>query len=245
MSSARALRGSCHCGRNQYIIRVPADASRDAQVLFNTDATQRVSSASPLSAFLRVPLTWYHSQTFPFFADETTSAIRRVYSHPAEQHTLRHFCGFCGTPISFFTEQPRSEAEYIRLTLGSLLTEDLHDLEEMGLLPSDDEDDAMDIVPTAPAASTSTQLIGRNFTHIPWFDSLLDGSRLGTAHTTRGIRESRDGRVRVEWEVTEWTGNDNDDDVDAETEASESSATGKRKRGETDQGHDATKTSAR
>ena len=188
-----------------------------------------ISSASPLSAFLRVPLSWYHSQTFAFFPDESRSSIRRVYSHPAEQHTLRHFCGFCGTPISYWSEQPRTEAEYIRLTLGSLLTEDLHGLEELGLVPgAESEDEPMDAVAPVPPrdGAGDSQLIGRDITGIPWFEGLVSGSRLGNLQTTRGARESRDGRIRVEWEISEWTADDDDDDAN----------TGKRKRGEADTG---------
>ncbi|KAH8195469.1 hypothetical protein TruAng_010368 [Truncatella angustata] len=228
MSPGRALRGSCHCGRNQYIVRIPDNSARDAQVLFDTNATQ---------TFLRVPLTWYHSRTYPFFEDESRLAIRRIYAHPSEEHTQRHFCGFCGTPISYFTEQPRSEANFIQLTLGSLLTEDLHDLEELGLLAEDDQGDMMDITPTTPGAGNDSQLTGRDFTHIPWFDSMMQGSRLSNVRTSRGARESRDGTVHVEWEITEWTGDDND-------ESSESSATGKRKRGATDQNNASARASA-
>ncbi|KAM0819206.1 hypothetical protein AB5N19_05021 [Seiridium cardinale] len=228
MSADRALRGSCHCGRNQYIVSIPGSSSQEAEVVFDTNANQRIASAAPLSAFLRVPLTWYHSRTFPFFQDETRTAIRRVYSHPSDENTQRTFCGFCGTPISYFTEQPRSEADYIQLTIGSLLTEDLHDLEELGLLTEDDIEDAMDIVPTNPTAVTDLQLTGRDFTHIPWFDSMIQGSRLGNARTSRGAQESRDGTMRVEWEITEWTGED-------DGEASEPSTSSKRKRKDTDQ----------
>lgn len=101
-------------------------------------------------------------------------------------------------------------------------------MEELGLLAGDAEEDVMDIVPTTPAASTDLQLAGRHFTHIPWFDSMIQGSRLGNAFTSRGVQESRDGTVRVEWEITEWASGDDD-------EASES-LIGKRKRGDTDQG---------
>ena len=194
-----------------------------------------ISSASPLSAFLRVPLSWYHSQTFAFFPDESRSAIRRVYSHPAEQHTLRHFCGFCGTPISYWSEQPRTEADYIQLTLGSLLTEDLHGLEEIGLIPGTESDDEpMDVVAPPPPSdgASDLRLIGRDITGIPWFEGLVSGSRLGNLQTTRGARESRDGRIRVEWEISEWTADD--DDVN----------TGKRKRGEADTGDPGTGTTA-
>ncbi|CAJ2506079.1 Uu.00g002090.m01.CDS01 [Anthostomella pinea] len=245
MSLQRALRGSCHCGRNQYIIEVPNGASDVAQILFDSNAGHRVSSATPLSAFLRVPLSWYRSQTFPFFSDESRSNIRRVYSHPDEQHTRRNFCGFCGTPLSYWSEEPRGEAEYIQLTLGSLLTEDLHDLEELGLIPDDSEQDEMDIVP-APVHNQGRQLIGRDSNSIPWFESMLAGSRLGNMQTTRGVRQSHDGRVRVEFEITEWTAGDEaetemDEAADAEGDASEtSSATGKRKRRDVDDGAGAT-----
>ena len=47
----------------------------------------------------------------------------------------RHFCGFCGTPLSYWSENPKSEAEFISLTLGSLVGDDLRDLDELGLLP--------------------------------------------------------------------------------------------------------------
>ncbi|KAI1501292.1 hypothetical protein F5X99DRAFT_208306 [Biscogniauxia marginata] len=238
MSSYRPLRGSCHCGRNQYIVQMPNGASEAAQILFGSDASHRIASAAPLSAFIRVPLSWYHSRTFAFFPDESTSTIRRVYSHPAEQYARRNFCGFCGTPLSYWTEQPRSEAEYIQLTLGSLLTDDLHGLEEMGLIPDDSDRDEMDIAPatiSVPSSNQRPQLIGRDITSIPWFESMISGSRLANMHTTRGVRQSRDGRVRVEFEITEWTGTDEAED---EAEASESSTTGKRKRGEVeDEGH--------
>ncbi|KAI0480543.1 hypothetical protein GGR56DRAFT_278795 [Xylariaceae sp. FL0804] len=228
------LRGSCHCGRNQYRVEIPsAGAAEAAQLLFDSDAAHRVSSAAPLSAFIRVPISWYRSQVFPFFPDESRSVIRRAYSHPAEQHVRRNFCGFCGTPLSYWSEQPRSEADYIQLTLGSLLTEDLHGLEELGLVPAEsagDDVDHMDIVPDRLSRSSS-QLIGRDFTGIPWFESMLSGSRLGNVHkhTTKGVRRSADGRVRIEYEITEYREDEND-----EAESSESSATGKRKRGATE-----------
>lgn len=149
---------------------------------------------------------------------------------------MRHFCGFCGTPLSYFTEEPRSEADYIQLTLGSLLTEDLHDLEEMGLIPEyeddeDDEGDKMDIVPGAP---TGTHLLGREFTNIPWFNTMIRGSRLGNMQTTRGVRETRDGTARVEWEITEWTADDDGQEEEEEAGAS-GVTTGKRKHGDTEQ----------
>ncbi|KAI1128565.1 hypothetical protein F5Y10DRAFT_174612 [Nemania abortiva] len=234
-SLAAQLRGSCRCGRNQYAIQVPSTSTDLAQVIFNSDINHRLSSASPLSAFIRVPLLWYHSEVFPFFPDETRSTIRRLYNHPTEHHTQRSFCGYCGTPLSYWSEEPPSEAEYIQLTLGSLLTEDLHSLQDLGLLPSDTEQDEMEVIPTT-RAEPSRELIGHDTTSIPWFDDLISGSRLGNMHTTRGVQRSRDGTGWVEFEITEWTADDDNGAGEGEAYASESSmsTTGKRKRGGAD-----------
>lgn len=232
MSSERLLRGSCFCGRNQYVVQIPRDSAGSAQVLFDSNPAHRIASASPLSAFIRVPLAWYHSRTFPFFPDETRSGIRRIYSHPAEQHVLRHFCGFCGTPISYWSESPRSEADFIQLTLGSLLTDDLHDLEEMGLiLPGTDESDpGFETLAVLDSDRVSTRaVVPREFAGIPWFDALMAGSKLGTVQTRRGIEQHDNGRIRVEWEVTEWT-EGGDDDEDAEMSEESSASASKRKR---------------
>jgi hypothetical protein len=175
-------------------------------------------------------LSWYHSEIFPFFPDESRTSIRRIYSHPSERHTIRHFCGFCGTPISYWSEEPRSEAEFIQLTVGSLLTQDLRNLEDLGLVPGDSDDDDMDVV-EPPEVSGGDQLIGREVTSIPWFDGLVRGSRLGNMRTSKGAHESRDGTIRVEWEITEWTGDD-DEDLDDAAATDTSSTTGKRKRTE-------------
>ncbi|RYC63401.1 hypothetical protein CHU98_g2817 [Xylaria longipes] len=223
------LRGSCWCGRNQYAIHVPRAPANSAQVIFDSDINHRLSSASLLSAFIRVPLLWYRSEVFPFFPDESRATIRRLYAHPNERHTQRSFCGYCGTPLSYWSEQPPSEAEYIKLTLGSLLTEDLHNLQELGLLPDDTEQDEMEAVPTT-VPGPSRELVGRDITSIPWFDSLISGSRLGKMHTTKSVRQSRDGTSWVEFEITEWTADDDNEGGEGEAYTSESSSTGKRKR---------------
>lgn len=189
-----------------------------------------ISSASPLSAFLRVPLLWYRSEVFPFFSDESRSTIRRQYAHPAERHAQRSFCGYCGTPLSYWSEEPRDEADYIQLTLGSLLTEDLHSLQELGLLPDDTDPDEMELAPS-PAPSPGRALIGRDFTSIPWFDSLISGSRLGNLSTVKGVRTSRDGTSRVEFEVSEWTADDDEiNEGGAPTSEPFTSGAGKRRK---------------
>ncbi|KAL5629337.1 hypothetical protein BROUX41_001944 [Berkeleyomyces rouxiae] len=139
MASMRPLRGSCHCGRYRYIVERPLDTTESVPVLIDANRLHETSVASPLPAFLRVPLSWYHSSTHALFPDESRTAISRFYS-PADSSCRRNFCGFCGTPLSFWSEEPHSEAEYIQVSLGSLLREDLHDLEELGyVLGSEDE----------------------------------------------------------------------------------------------------------
>ncbi|KAF4585613.1 hypothetical protein GQ602_004918 [Ophiocordyceps camponoti-floridani] len=235
-SELRPLRGGCQCGRNRYIISVPHDSIKEAQVLFNTEPAHQVSLATPLAAYIRVPLSWYQSTTFAFFPDETHSTIRRVYTHPSQQHAKRHFCGFCGTPLSYWSEKPMSEAEYINLTLGSLMGEDLRDLDDMGLIPDQgDHEEAMAQSPTAvtrsstsPAVASSSAL--RESSGVPWFDGLVDGSRLGGMRRSQGVECSRDGAVRVEWEIVEFGSGS-----DVEMEESELASPGKRKMEERDE----------
>ncbi|KAI2471475.1 hypothetical protein F4781DRAFT_429371 [Annulohypoxylon bovei var. microspora] len=262
MSSDRALRGRCHCGRNQYMIMIPSGASDVARMVFDSAESHRMSSATLLSTFLRVPLQWYHSRIFPLFSDESRATIRRVYSHPEEQSAIRQFCGFCGTPLTYWTEDPITEAGYIQVTLGSLLTEDLYDLDDMGLVPDEPDQklnqDTMDIAPT-PEINQATQSSGHNATGIPWFENLTLGSRLGSIYAATRVEESRGGRIWVEYEITEWAEGDDtgvvtglivEEDEQDEDEVEngedgegvmpkpepESPTTGKRKRGEADDG---------
>lgn len=245
MSFERPLHGGCHCGRNRYIIQFPKNAaeSERPRVLFNSHPSHRISQASPLSAYLRVPLQYYFATTLPVFPDETHSVIHKVYTAPHEEHAKRHFCGFCGTPLSYWSEEPRSEADFIQLTLGSLNAADLADLEELGLLPSGEDEDEVVIVPTLPAlvgdsdvamdgSGDKTVALRARQTEgaVPWFDTLMEGSRLGTLRTTKGHSESRGGAVRIEWEVVEWS--------EDEPETPESARNGKRKLGDRDSATD-------
>ncbi|KAI0395344.1 hypothetical protein F5Y17DRAFT_204339 [Xylariaceae sp. FL0594] len=220
------LRGACQCGRNQYAIQIPSASTDLAQIIFDSNTNHRIALASPLSAFLRVPLTWYHSEVFPFFEDEARSTIRRSYVRPDERHAQRSFCGYCGTPLAYWSEQPASEAEYIRLTLGSLLNEDFHSLQDLGLVPDEREDEKVQATP-AFVQQSRRGLAGRSITGIPWFESLISGSRLDSMlGQHRGA-----GNVRIELEVTEWTTDDDKDEGDGDGSESSSSTTGKRKRG--------------
>lgn len=217
-----------------------------------------IAQANPLSAHIRIPLTWYHSATFAFFPDETASQIRRVFENPLEAHSRRTHCGFCGTPLTYWSEQPRAEADYIQVTMGSLCHEDLGDLEDMGLIPESPTEGHTVQLPSrlgkvpvgtpgdgaaevaAPAAATSSpstalQLLGhRETTSIPWFDSIVEGSRLGgRLKTTRGTRQSADGATTVEWEILEYT---DDGSEEVGSPASGNGNNGKRKLGDRDDG---------
>ncbi|TQV99488.1 hypothetical protein V2A60_004962 [Cordyceps javanica] len=233
MSSLRPLRGGCQCGRNRYLIDVPEGAADEAQVLFNTKATHQASLATPLAAYIRVPLTWYKSATYAYYDDETHSTIRRSYAHPGEEDCLRYFCGYCGTQLSYWSESPASEAEYIHLTLGSLIHEDLHDLQSLGLISDDTDSDEPtqdeDIEEVAAddqleSAGPKAAVLRESF-GVPWFDELVDGTKLGKFRRAHGGHRSQDGRVQVEWEIVEYSDNGDDaEDTDMLTPSS-----GKRK----------------
>ncbi|KAM7201019.1 hypothetical protein V8F20_005028 [Naviculisporaceae sp. PSN 640] len=222
MSLSRPLHGGCDCGRNRYIIHPPSDTKQLPRVLFESQRSHCTLQASPLAAFLRVPLQWYYSTTYALYPDETSAMIHRSYTPHDEKHTMRHFCGYCGTPLSYWCEEPRSEADFINLTLGSLSQSDLHDLEELGLVPGD-EDPSRPITPPTgqdthmagtdggPAAVADSKRDTRETVGgLPWLDTLTEGSKLGKLRLTRssGSGSSRDGRVDIEWEIVEWTEDD-------------------------------------
>ncbi|KAL8361835.1 hypothetical protein RB601_007580 [Gaeumannomyces tritici] len=226
MAFPRPLRGGCHCGRNHYTIDLPENCADIARVLFDTDPRHRTFQASPISAFLRVPLSWYRSGTRAYFPDEAAAAIRRTYTHPSQRHSKRGFCGFCGTPLSYWSEDPPAEADFIRLTLGSLCGEDLGDLEDLGLVPGTPPSDDGGAEVVAPAEGGCRGQAGggggggsvaRETLGVPWFDSMVAGSRLGSLRASRTGGRGRDGRVTYEWEVVEWTAggvDDGDDEMD-------------------------------
>lgn len=84
----------------------------------------------------------------------------------------------------------------------------------------------------APAALRLTgpqPIVHRETTSIPWFDSIVEGSRLGgRLRTVKGTRQSVDGTTKVEWEISEYN-----DDGDEET-STPSGNNGKRKLGDRD-----------
>jgi hypothetical protein len=177
--------------------------------------------ATPFTVWLRVPLEWYQSATFAQFPDENPSAIRRTFESAFHQNTRRQFCGYCGTPLSSWNERTPEEADFISLTLGSLIDEDLGLLEKLGILPEDDPQGEEDFGETSQGSVIAQPVRPLALRGAPWFESLVEDSSLGRIKRKRGTHTSQDGTVHVEWEIMEW--NDNDD------EELSSSTTGKRK----------------
>ncbi|KAF2401913.1 hypothetical protein EJ06DRAFT_555533 [Trichodelitschia bisporula] len=217
------LHGACSCGRNIYVVDVPRASTQRAQVLFDNSSQTRRQFASPFTAWLRVPFSWYRSTTFAFFPDETHRSIRRTFVSPFESNTRRQFCGYCGTQLAQWEDVANPADEYINLTLGSLLDEDLDLLEGMGLLPSSDNEEEVEQT-TQTVRSPPSQVVAPR--GAPWFESMVRDSRLGKFKRSRGGHTSRDGSVKVAWEVVEWTGEDDN----------ESSNGGKRKFNEAEEG---------
>ncbi len=182
-----------------------------------------------MAAWLRVPLTWYSSATSAFFPNETHASIRRTFIPIHMPHCQRIFCGYCGTHLSLWTEQPSSEAEYLHITLGSLLGEDIQALQELDLLPEDvepaDWQTLLSSDQAGPEAPAGEQEVAQPLTDtvrsrrtggLAWFEEMLHGSRLGrTQNSRRGMGVSSDGSMRVEWEVSEYL----DDEVEMEAES--------------------------
>ncbi|KAM5470797.1 hypothetical protein MauCBS54593_003841 [Microsporum audouinii] len=228
---SQVLRGGCSCGRNECFINIPLDASDKAEVYFDSSSVNRRTQATPLTAWLRVPLDWYQSATVSYFPDETHAAIRRTFIPPEDPHCRRVFCGFCGTPLTYWTESPPEEADYMSITVGSLFSQDQSALEDLGLLP-EDIDTGASVIPasfsrsvTPAAASSSRQVASREpqvfvsrqrgtFGGIPWFEEMIEGSRLGrVGKRRRGVGGNES--MHVEWEVTEW--HDTVPSIDVET----------------------------
>ena len=171
-------------------------------------------------------MTSLQTTTYAFFPDETHNAIRRVFTPHLQPHTKRHFCGFCGTHLTRWSEEPPEEAEWVCVNLGSLRSESMDLLEEYGILDAkDDESEA------APSTSKQPDLPvtgsqGREVRGNPWFEEVIEGSELGRIKRRRGGEHSADGTTHVEWEVVEFEADDAD------------TVGGKRKIGSLEEGND-------
>lgn len=113
------------------------------------------------------------------------------------------------------------------MTVGSLLDEDQAALGELGFLPNGEssDEDFTDIAgPSRQNGAHAAIKSEPQARGAPWFEDMVENTRLGRFKHQRGGHSSRDGSVRVEWEVIEWTDADDADD--------EATPSGKRKIGE-------------
>lgn len=249
VDSINHLFGSCACERNQYEVLIPSSDASLAQVFFDNSALSRRTQASPVTAWLRVPLDWYSSTTIAHFPDETHGSIKRTFhtpaSNPALPPTRRQFCGYCGSHLTQWNEGLHAgytttrPAGYLDVTLGSLLNESLDKLEALSIIPdleeNDDEEEEEEerpargeqglrrggIVNTEDHIPTNEQSAGRvdartniaaramqpphlmSNRGMPYFEELVENSRLGRIKRQIGGHTSQDGSTSVQWEVVE------------------------------------------
>lgn len=111
------------------------------------------------------------------------------------------------------------------VALGSLLGDDLRLLEDLQILPSDEDSsdqNETETVPTnlvtrtaemaATAPSSSSSRISYHsgtLAGVPWFEEMIEGSRLGRImRSRRGIGISDDETTTFEWSISEWQDTD-------------------------------------
>lgn len=170
--------------------------------------------ASPITAWLRVPLSWLHSTTYAFFPDETHRNIRRTFVSPFDATTRRQFCGFCGTQISQWQEDDQGDLNFIHLTLGSLVDQDLERLQQHGMLEfegeSEEEEEAQ-VTTQSMDVEKHRPVQGSIHRGAPWFEEMVEKTPLGRIRRQKGghTTTSNNGTVeQVEWEVFEWNDED-------------------------------------
>lgn len=133
--------------------------------------------------------------------------------------------------MSYWTEEPASERDFMNIFLGSLNKRDLLALEDLDVLPEDvdveavaQQDDAQEaktssISSERPASQVVTQtssgLLRTSRSGvtggISWFEDMMQGSQLGQHSTRRkGHGTSADGTTTISWEVSEYY-DDNED----------------------------------
>lgn len=213
----QTLHGACACGRNRYVVEIPAQQSQLAELRYDNTSASRTVSASPLTLWLRVPLDWYTSATFAQFPDEQRTTIQRTFVSPFAAHARHQFCGYCGTQLTSWHERTHDDAEHICLTVGSLLDEDQALLGDMGYLPAAESSDD-EVAPAAGPSRLAARAAVRTEPRLrgaPWFEEMVENTRLGRLKQQRGGHMSRNGSVKVEWEVVEWTEADDADDESA------------------------------
>ncbi|KAI4166910.1 MAG: hypothetical protein LQ343_007647 [Gyalolechia ehrenbergii] len=214
MSEEGALEGACSCGRNHYIILAPPSFGELFSVIYDdrvehgqcTGALNRQHAdlATARSLSLRVPLSHIQSTTHAFYPDETHSTIRRIFTPRHAPQTKRHFCGFCGTSLTHWSEESEADADWVYVNLGSLRSGSVEKLVDEGLLDTADDTNASTANKQKALYRTTTSE-ETEVSGAPWYEELIEGSELGRLKRKRGAKSSADGRSRVEWEVVEFT----------------------------------------
>ena len=162
-----------------------------------------------------MPLSRLHSTTYALYPNEAHTEIRRVFTPYHAPKTKRHFCGFCGTLLTHWSEESPQEAEWISVNLGSLRSESLERLHDAGFLTASEdvssektEEADFSLERTEHSAAVTQQFQGREVRGVPWFEEMVEGSDLGRIKRRRGGKTSADGRVQYEWEVVEIEGDE-------------------------------------
>lgn len=125
----------------------------------------------------------------------------------------KQFCGYCGTHLNAWRERDsEQEEEWMDVTLGSLWAESLNTLERLGWLEdesSGEEDGEGGTSSTRVVRRTAGSMSNRG---MPYFEELVEDSRLGKIKRRRGTHVDANGR-EVQWEITEIEGGDDGDAV--------------------------------
>ena len=210
MAEVSSLQGGCSCGRNEYLIFTPSIAESLQLVLHDEVASGKHLFLRSLASLLirsagrvpslRVPLSHIHSSTCAYYPDESHNAIRRVFTPRHAPHSKRHFCGFCGTPLTYWSEDPKEEAEWVYVSLGSLRNKSIEALETAGFLSGTrDADENTHVIRTGQDGEIRGPA---------WFEEMIEGSELGRMKRRRGGQTSADGKSKVEWEIVEFGGDE-------------------------------------
>ena len=161
---------------------------------------------------LRVPLSQLRSTTYAFYPDETHSAIRRVFTPRDAPHTKRHFCGFCGTQLTFWSEESQDEAEWVCVSIWSLKGESVERLKDAGVLSGRDQIESESQREEGASDLESRKISnGRELQGTLWFDEMIEGSELGRIKRRRGGTSSFGRGSTVEWEIVEYRVDDEEE----------------------------------
>jgi hypothetical protein len=139
--------------------------------------------------------------------------ISRVYEGDHPDCWQRRFCGFCGTPLTYWSDVER---DFILVTLGSLSSAHLNGLADMGFVSEDSE--TSEVLPETPNREKTTSIASEPFTGVGWIDDLMQGSPIRNMKITvlRGVQEKQTAEriPAIEWEISEWRDHDDSDDSD-------------------------------